>query len=107
MTNRLYSSLDDKRGADQPVYSSCHGRQLEERILAQWGDGLQGHIAGALHGPFIVLLEQDGADQTGDGILVGEDVLDRQVELGSWLWLPQNSVPRSVSTRHSRMLCSS
>jgi hypothetical protein len=45
-----------------PVYSSCHGRQLEERILAQWGDGLQGHVAGALHGPFIVLLEQDGAD---------------------------------------------
>ena len=30
----------------------------------------------ALDGPFIVLLEQDRADQAGDGVLVGEDAND-------------------------------
>jgi hypothetical protein len=34
------------------------------------------HIASALHGPFIVLFEQDGADETHDGVLVGEDTHD-------------------------------
>ena len=53
--------------------SGCHGGQLEDRIFAQWSDCFQGHVAGALHGPFIVLLEQDRTDQSGDGILVGED----------------------------------
>src|SRR5262245_4194075 len=38
-------------------HSSRHGGQLEDWILAQWSDGFQGHVAGALHGPFIVLLE--------------------------------------------------
>src|SRR5262245_42005430 len=35
------------------------------------------------------------------------DVLDGEVDSYSWLSLPQNSVPRSVSTRHRRMPCSS
>jgi hypothetical protein len=35
---------------------------MTNRIIAQWSDGLQAYVAGALHGPFIVLLEQDGAD---------------------------------------------
>jgi len=35
-----------------------------------------GSCIGALHGPFIVLLEQDGTDQTGDGLVVGEDADD-------------------------------
>ena len=29
--------------------------------------------SGPLDRPFIVLLEQDGADQAGDGVLIGED----------------------------------
>src|SRR5215468_7281471 len=56
--------------------SGCHGGQLEDRILAQWSDGFQRHVAGALHGPLIVLLEQDCTDQAGDGSLVGEDADD-------------------------------
>jgi hypothetical protein len=59
-----------------PVSSGCHGRQLEDRILTQWSDSFQGHLAGALHGPFIVLLKQDGADQAGNGVLVGKDADD-------------------------------
>jgi hypothetical protein len=39
----------------------------------QRSDGFQRHVAGALHGPFIVLPEQDSADQAGDDIFVGED----------------------------------
>jgi len=58
------------------VSSGCHGGQLEDRIFAQWSDRFQGHVAGALDGPFIVLLEQDGADQAGDGVLIGEDADD-------------------------------
>ena len=40
----------------------------------------------------------------GAGVI---DILDRQESSYSWLSRPQNSVPRSVSTRHSRMPCSS
>jgi hypothetical protein len=58
------------------VSSGCHGGQLEDRILAQWSDGFQRHVTGALNGPFIVLLEQDGADQAGDSVLIGEDADD-------------------------------
>jgi hypothetical protein len=32
--------------------SGCYGGQLEDRILAQWSDGFQRHVAGALYGPF-------------------------------------------------------
>jgi hypothetical protein len=45
-------------------------------IIAQWRDGFQAHIAGALHGPFVVLLEQDRADEASDGVLIGEDADD-------------------------------
>jgi hypothetical protein len=33
----------------------------------------QRHVAGALDGPFVVLFEQDRADEAGDGVLIGED----------------------------------
>ena len=44
--------------------------------MAQGSDGFQRHVTGALNGPFIVLLEQDRADEAGDGGLVGEDADD-------------------------------
>src|SRR5215472_2242630 len=71
--------------------SGCHGRQLEDRILAQWSDGFQRHVAGALHGPLSGLLEQDCTDQAGDGSLVGEDAddfgapLDLAIEAFQWI----------------------
>ena len=52
------------------------GWQADERIIAQGGDGFQGHVAGALHSPLVVLFEQDGADESDDGVLVGEDADD-------------------------------
>lgn len=36
-------------------------------------DGFQGHVAGTLDSPFIILFEQDGADHAGDRGLVGTD----------------------------------
>jgi hypothetical protein len=39
------------------------------------------HVAGPLHGPFIVLFEQDGADETHNGVLVGEDTHDIRAPL--------------------------
>ena len=41
-------------------------------IIAQRRDGFQCHGAAALDGRFIVLFEQQGADEAGDGVLVGE-----------------------------------
>ena len=37
---------------------------------------LQGHVACPLDRPFVVLLGEDGADQSGDGGLVGKDADD-------------------------------
>jgi hypothetical protein len=47
-----------------------------QRIIAERGDGFQAHVSRALDGPFIVLFEQDGADEAGDGGFVGEDADD-------------------------------
>ena len=46
------------------------------RGSAHRSNAFQSDVAGALDGPFIVLLEQDGADEAGDGGLVGEDADD-------------------------------
>ena len=45
-------------------------------IIAERGDGFQGHVAGTLDGPFVILFEQQGADEADDGGLVGEDADD-------------------------------
>jgi len=53
--------------------SGCRGGQRDEGIIAQWCDGFQCHVARPLDRPFVVLFEQDGADQAGNGLLIGED----------------------------------
>jgi hypothetical protein len=53
--------------------SVCLGWQADSGIIAHRSDGFQRHVAGALDSPFIVLLEQDGADQSVDSLLIGED----------------------------------
>ena len=45
----------------------------DDGIIAEWGDGLKGHVARALHGPFIVFFQQDCADEADDRGLSGED----------------------------------
>lgn len=52
--------------------SAC-GWQADERIIAHCCDGFQCHVAGSLDGPFIVLFEQERADEPDDGVIVGED----------------------------------
>src|SRR5580700_3919542 len=56
--------------------SGGHGGQLDERIVAQRSHGFQRHVAGALDGPFVVLLEEDGTDEPDDGLIIGEDADD-------------------------------
>ena len=53
--------------------SDCHGGQNDDWIIADWGDGFQCHVAGALDGPFVVLFHEDGSDEADDGVLVWED----------------------------------
>jgi len=52
------------------------GGQSDDRIIAQGGYGFQGHVAGALDGPFVVLFEQDRADEPADGVVVRKDADD-------------------------------
>jgi hypothetical protein len=46
------------------------------RLTAVARDGFQGHVAASLDGPFVVLFEQDCADEANNGVLVGEDADD-------------------------------
>ena len=41
----------------EPDRSDDHGGQSDDRIIAQGGHGFQGHVAGALNGPFVVLFQ--------------------------------------------------
>ena len=51
-------------------FSGCHGGQADGGIIADGGERLKAHVA-ALDGPLVVLLQQDGPDQAGDGCFVG------------------------------------
>jgi hypothetical protein len=56
-----------------PGRSAGECREADGGIIADWRDSFQRQEAGTLHRPFVVLFEQDGTDETDDGILVGED----------------------------------
>jgi hypothetical protein len=56
-----------------PDWSAGDCREADGGIIAQRRDGFQRHVASPLDRPLVVLLEQDGAHQAGDGVLVGED----------------------------------
>ena len=59
-----------------PGLSDGHCGQFDDRIIAQSGDGFQRHVPGSLDGPFVVLFEEDGADQPNNGLVVGKDAHD-------------------------------
>ena len=40
---------------------------VDDGVVADTGDAFKRHVSGALNGPFVVLLEQDGADEASDG----------------------------------------
>lgn len=56
-----------------PGSVSGDSRKAHGGIIAQQGDGSQCHVASTLDAPPVILLEQDCADQTGDGVLIGKD----------------------------------
>ncbi|MET3758438.1 hypothetical protein ABID08_005820 [Rhizobium binae] len=57
---------------------------------AHCGDGLKVHVSGAPDGAFVILFEEQRADEPDDGILVGEDADN----LGSALDLAVQSLDR-------------
>jgi len=71
--------------------SGCDGWQADGGIIAQGCDGFQAHVGGALHGPLIVLFEQQGPDEPGDGGFIGEAAdhlaasFDFAVEAFEWI----------------------
>jgi hypothetical protein len=52
---------------------SRHVGEADDGIIADGGYAFQRHVAGALDGPFVVLLEEDGADEADHGSFVGEN----------------------------------
>lgn len=52
--------------------SGGHGREPDGRSIADGGDGLQGHVARALGGPLVGLLQQQRPDKPDNGGLVRE-----------------------------------
>jgi hypothetical protein len=62
-------------GPVRPRPASCYGGHPVVWIIAEAGEGFHAHVA-ALHGPFVVLLKQNGADQAEDGDFVREDAGD-------------------------------
>ena len=65
--------MDHRVRRRRPGWSAGDSRDADARIIAQRRDGFQCHVAGTLDGPFIILFEQDRADEASDGVLVGED----------------------------------
>jgi hypothetical protein len=59
-----------------PDWSDGQGWRSDYRITARGGDGFQRHAAGSLHGPFVVLFQEDGAHERDDRLVVGEDADD-------------------------------
>ena len=64
------SHRDLRRSRD---WSCCHGRQHDKGLIAHLGDAFQRDVSSALNGPFVILFEQDGAEERGDGIFVAKD----------------------------------
>ncbi len=58
-----------------PYWSDGHGRQSDDGIIAQGGDGFPASCNGPLDGQFVALF-QDCADEPDDGVVVGEDADD-------------------------------
>lgn len=86
-------------------------RKADGWMIAQWRDDFQRHVAGALDGPLVVLLEQDRTNEADGGIFVWEDAsdlgpaldfavetLDRigRVQLGPMLWRERHVASTSV-----------
>ena len=53
--------------------SGCDCWQADGGIIAQRRDGFQAHVACPLHGPLIILFEQQGSNEPNNGGFVGED----------------------------------
>lgn len=55
---------------------SAYRGQDDERIIAHRGYRFQRHMPGALDGSLVVLLDQQGTDQSDDGVVVRKDAND-------------------------------
>src|SRR5690606_25537556 len=84
-----------------PGWSACcYCWQADEGIIAQLSDAFQRHVAGTLNGPFIVLFEQQGSDETHDGVVIREDADD----IGAPLDLPVKAFDRIRAVKLGPML---
>jgi hypothetical protein len=86
-----------------PNRSSCRdGGQFDDRIIAQRRDCFQAHVAAALNCPFIVLFEQQRANEARDRIFVGEDADDIGAPLDLTLSATSSSASAYTSVTLSR-----
>ncbi len=64
---------DFRRGLE---WSDDHCGQSDDCTIARGGHCFQGHVSGALDGPFVILFEQDRAHEPDVGVVVGKDADD-------------------------------
>ena len=57
--------------------SGGHGGQADGGSIADRRDCFQRHVAGVPHGPFVVLFEEDGADDLGAALDLAVEALQR------------------------------
>ena len=60
----------------EPDRSGSRSGQPDERVIADGSYAFQRDVSGALDGPFIILLKQDGADEPDQRSLIREDADD-------------------------------
>ena len=71
--------------------SGCQFWQADKGSIAQGRDCFQCHVSGALRCPFIILFQEQRADEPHDGLVVGEDAndigaaLDLAIEAFEWV----------------------
>ena len=76
------------RGSDHddfrlgPGWSDGHRGQPDEGIIAQGGDGFQGHGSSALDGPFVVLFQQHSADES-DSLTMASSLWEDPDDVGA------------------------
>jgi hypothetical protein len=52
------------------VFSTRQGDRPFGGIIVRWGEGIPDHVSRTLHGPLVVLFDQQGPDQANNGVVV-------------------------------------
>jgi hypothetical protein len=86
-----------------PGWSGGHGWQADDGFIADRRDAFQRDVSGPLDGPFVVLFEQDRANEPCDGGLVREDADELGAAFDLAVEALQRGAGRGWSCRRGRL----